>query len=339
MSSTLKRGFTLVELLVVITIIGILISLLLPAVQAAREAARRAQCANHLKQLGLGMLNLESAHGHFATGGWGWFWVGDPERGVGLRQPGGWIYNVLPFIEQEALHQTAAGLTGTAKEDKLAEMCSVPVATFNCPTRRRTLQYPCNKWSYTYDPYNATGPIELGGKTDYAANAGDLCGGQAVQYGRGPLTYAEGDDPDYWTGLGSPSTRYTGVSYLRSEVLMADVRDGSSNTILLGEKYLNPDHYATGTAPGDNWHLFHGFDGDSFCSGCINWQGPKPDQPGLVLGDGGIGVWGSAHPSGANFVFCDGSVHSISYGSDAETLRRLCHRRDGLAIDASTLGL
>ncbi len=102
-----RHGFTLVELLVVITIIGIMIALLLPAVQMAREAARQVQCANHVKQLALGALLHESANQCLPTGGWGLYWAGDPDRGFGRRQPGGWIYNVLPYIEQGALHDLA----------------------------------------------------------------------------------------------------------------------------------------------------------------------------------------------------------------------------------------
>ena len=101
-------GFTLVELLVVITIIGILVGLLMPAIQAARESARQTQCSNNLKQLGIGASLHVDKTGYFPSGGWGNDWGGDPTRGFGKKQPGGWIYNLFPFIEQQALHERRA---------------------------------------------------------------------------------------------------------------------------------------------------------------------------------------------------------------------------------------
>ncbi len=142
------RGFTLVELLVVIAIIGILVSLLLPAVQAAREAARRAQCLNNLKQIGVAIMLHVDAHKHLPTGGWGYNWVGDPNRGFDKRQPGGWVYNILPFIEEESLRTLGSSQTGAAQRAALTELCQKPVSSFLCPSRRTSGTFPLVRGQY-----------------------------------------------------------------------------------------------------------------------------------------------------------------------------------------------
>jgi prepilin-type N-terminal cleavage/methylation domain-containing protein len=134
-------AFTLVELLVVITIIGILIALLLPAVQAAREAARQTQCRNNLKQIGLACLQHEERHTFLPMGGWGYCWAGEPLRGFDLKQPGGWLYNVLPYLELESLHDQGIenGMDPSnpaTSRPGFGLRVSTPVAGFICPTRR-----------------------------------------------------------------------------------------------------------------------------------------------------------------------------------------------------------
>ncbi len=162
-----KPGFTLVELLVVITIIGILIALLLPAVQAAREAARQTQCKNNLKQLALGCLQHEQTHGFLPTGGWGSGWIGDPDLGFDRAQPGGWLFNILPYIEQQALHDLGQGGNFAGR----GQMAATPLVVVQCPTRRPAIAYPNLNPSFVNLPAaNTPGSV---GRTDYAACAGD----------------------------------------------------------------------------------------------------------------------------------------------------------------------
>ncbi|MHB1035168.1 MAG: DUF1559 family PulG-like putative transporter [Pirellulales bacterium] len=315
-----RRGFTLVELLVVIAIIGILIALLLPAVQAAREAARRSQCMNNLKQLGLASLNHLSANGKFPTGGWGWKWIGDPDRGYGRKQMGGWGYTTLNYLEQTGLGDLGSGQSAAAKRAINAKLIATPLPVHICPTRRRAQLYP---FHHATGFVNSDSPAAVA-RSDYAGNGGNAA---YDSQGGGPNSLVEGDDPTHgWAADGN------GVIYQRSEVTSSMVRDGTSNTYLIGERYLNPDRYEDGEDAANDQCMLIGFDRD-----VIRLTDPGnpalPDTPGYA---GNIN-FGSAHPGAWNVVFCDGSVHSLPYALDPETHRRLGDRDGGLAVDGTKL--
>jgi prepilin-type N-terminal cleavage/methylation domain-containing protein/prepilin-type processing-associated H-X9-DG protein len=328
-------AFTLVELLVVVTIIGILIALLLPAVQSAREAARRIQCGNNVKQLALGVLNHESIQGFFPSNGWYYAWVGHPDRGFGKQQPGGWIYNILPFIEQQSLHDLGASGSGITIEAANAQRLGTPVAAFYCPTRRRVALYKSNE-TLCGNQYKLTsGVIANVAKNDYAMNAGDYLQWQST-ISIASLTAADALKESQWPTM----SKQTGISSMRSHVKMADITDGASNTFLIGDKYIDSACYNDGTDMGDNDTAYGGDELD-----LLRWTGyygaagvnlPRQDTHVEGVVDGYSVQWfGSAHSGGLNMSMCDGSVRWVSYAIDPEVYRRLGNRKDSLAIDAA----
>jgi len=344
-----KRAFTLVELLVVIAIIGILIGMLLPAVQQVREAARRTQCLNNIRQLALACHNYESAHMNFPPGcNWNSS-SSDDQRGATVRpDPGSatggqrvaWSVFILPFIEQnnlESLFRNATGNWDTNWWDAVlpnsnTACASGSIPAFQCPSDEG------GEFNRHYTQLSAVSPFT---KSNYVAIAG---AGDGIERG----------DMD---NFNLPQfSRIWGIFAKNSRTTFAEISDGTTNTILLGERATrtnvasgdtggfeagagavwsgvgnsNNDYPRADTSTGElgtsgdsvskDWAVF----GHMFSESPNNWSINGRDTP--------RGVASSFHPGGASVALGDGSVRFLNENLNVSTLGVLVRMADGNVI-------
>jgi prepilin-type N-terminal cleavage/methylation domain-containing protein/prepilin-type processing-associated H-X9-DG protein len=318
-----RTAFTLVELLVVITIIGILISLLLPAVQAAREAARRMRCCNNLKQLGLAVLNYENAHQVLPPGAC----LSESMTSPTLTHMGSILVYLLPFVEQQAVYDAydfrMPPIVGQRLAGKNVEIRTIVIATFVCPS---------DDHPPTFDVPSSDGFWLGTGRTvalhNYAASAGPTT---VPNPGNPSCPCTHGFNGSAFGEWDTPTTAgpFDRMSTCRP---VAKIRDGLSNTIFLGEiRPLCSLHGQRGWEESCNGSgsistiIPINFDtcareagGTDNCRRYCNWDTE----------------WGfkSAHPGGANFVFGDGSVHIIPETIDYQTYQYLGGIADGHSV-------
>lgn len=353
-----NHAFTLVELLVVIAIIGMLVGLLLPAVQQAREAARTMQCSNNLHQLGLAALNVESASKLMPGGGWGYYWLGDPDAGYGNKQPGGWTYTLLPSMDQNNLYQLPAdgavpeSPTSTSKNG-CNTLQQTSVTAFHCPSRRTAKLYEAKQPRNGHN-YSLTTPCA---KTDYAANCGVYADSVTVtQDYSGPTasSIATCRASNAWDSTFNRNNKFSGIIFPHSKITIGEIRDGMSNTYLFGEKFMDPGTYEqlcyTGTTTqngDDDYTLWTGADLDNvrptYCgsfsgttfSAAATQRNPMQDRAGF--GQSGTYRFGSAHAGACGMTMCDGSTQRVSYSVDPEIHHCKGDRKDGQAASGVSL--
>ncbi len=290
-----RSAFTLVELLVVIAIIGVLVALLLPAVQQARESARRMQCSSHLKQMGLGVINFEDVNKMLP------YTRTDPSET--------WAVLILPFIEQQAQYSLWDLKKNYYNQIDAARLPTGKVMV--CPTRRKP---PRQSKDNNFDRLQGdpSAPFVPGGVSDYAVNCGTK-DGQNDYYPDSPFsgivyTIDTACNGPFW--------------YKGKPMRLAMITDGLGNTLFLGEKHVSVKEldFEGSTYNGDNGQPFKK-------AGVGNPIIRTPTQT------GNMSRFGSWHPGICQFVMGDGAVRVIRNEIDLTTLGYLAHRFDGNAIN------
>jgi|688.fasta_scaffold00031_100 prepilin-type N-terminal cleavage/methylation domain-containing protein/prepilin-type processing-associated H-X9-DG protein len=296
------RGFTLVELLVVIAIIGILVGLLLPAVQAAREAARRMQCSNNLKQIGLAAHNYESSMKVLPSG----------YVRTNNQEGWGWAALLLPYTEQGSLYEQLVVGRGNLNQiissppANFAQLIQTPISSFICPSDS----------GYEGDGILPDSPI---GRAPFAIGGAEIKPALSnYKAAAGPLSPQQG-------GSTVTSRDSRGVFYGNSRLSISGITDGSSNTMAFGEADTRVRRGGAWLGSRRNNNMSH-----SSVYYVVSWAGARLNQPGVApfpphgnngSPDANPGFntppgcnqgFGSLHAGGANFCYADGSVHFIS---------------------------